>query len=69
MDTSDLAGAVLAAAAGDDPERLAAAIGELRAAAGELAALAEAYFGAAQVVARSASPTLPHNEGTGRLGG
>jgi hypothetical protein len=67
MDAADLAGQVLAAAAGDDRDRLAATIGELRAATAALADLAEAYFSASQVVAQAPGATLPHDEGTGRL--
>jgi hypothetical protein len=67
MDAADLAGRVLALAAGDDREGLDAAIGELRAATAALASLAEAYFSASQVVAQAPGAALPHDEGTGRL--
>lgn len=67
MDAADLAGRVLALAAGDDRDRLDAALGELRAATAALASLADEYFSAAQVVAQAPGATLPHDEGTGRL--
>jgi hypothetical protein len=66
-ETAELAARVLACATGTDRDRLAAVLGELRAASAELARLAEAYFDAAQLVSQAPGATLPHDEGTGRL--
>ena len=59
MEAADLAAAILAYAAGDDPGALAVKLGELRAAVDALASLAEAYCHAAQRVAQAPDATPP----------